>query len=85
MLTSPDFRELLSLFRDNKVRYLVVGGYAVMKYTEPRYTKHLDLWISTDKANAESVFAALKAFGAPLRDLDADDFAALGDRMRRER
>ena len=56
----------------------MVGGYAVMKYTEPRYTKDLDLWISTDKANAESVFAALKAFGAPLRDLDADDFAEPG-------
>ena len=78
MLTSPDFFELLSLFRSYKVRYLVVGGYAVMKYTEPRYTKDLELWIATDKANAEAVFAALRAFGAPLADLTADDFAAPG-------
>ena len=33
MLTSPDFKELLSLFRKHNVRYLVVGAYAVMKYT----------------------------------------------------
>jgi len=78
MLTSPDFRELLSLFRDYEIRYLVVGGYAVMKYTEPRYTKDLDLWISTDRQNAEMVFAALKAFGAPLKDLTADDFTQDG-------
>jgi len=28
MLTSPDFKELLSLLKKHKVRYLVVGGYA---------------------------------------------------------
>ncbi len=78
MLTSPDFKELLSLFRGYKVRYLVVGGYAMMKYTEPRYTKDLDLWISTDKENAKSVFIALKAFGAPLKNLTPDDFAKEG-------
>lgn len=42
MLTSPDFKELLSLFKKHKVRYLIVGGYAVMRYTEPRFTKDLD-------------------------------------------
>jgi hypothetical protein len=52
----------------------VVGGYAVMRYTEPRFTKDLDLWISTDKGNAAAVFAALKEFGAPLQDLTPDDF-----------
>ena len=44
MLTSPDFKELLSLFRKYKVRYMVVGGYAVMKYTEPRFTKQKKIW-----------------------------------------
>jgi hypothetical protein len=33
MLANSDFRELLNLFRKHKVRYLVVGGYAVMKYS----------------------------------------------------
>jgi hypothetical protein len=40
---NSDFRDLLKLFNAHKVRYLVVGGYAVMKYTEPRYTKDLDI------------------------------------------
>jgi hypothetical protein len=31
------FEELLSLFTANGVRYLVVGGHAVMLYTEPNY------------------------------------------------
>jgi hypothetical protein len=78
MLTSPDFKELLSILAKHKVRYLVVGGYAVMKYTEPRFTKDLDLWIATDPENAEAVFAALKEFGAPLTNLAPADFAQAG-------
>jgi hypothetical protein len=78
MLTSPDFRELLSILAKYKVRYLVVGGYAVMKYTEPRFTKDLDLWIATDPGNAEAVFAALREFGAPLKELTPADFTQEG-------
>lgn len=78
MLTSPDFKELLNLLAKYKVRYLVVGGYAVMKYTEPRFTKDLDLWISTDGENPKAIFEVLKKFGAPLKDLSPDDFAEKG-------
>ena len=58
MLTSPDFRELLKIFEKYKIRYLVVGGYAVMKYSEPRFTKDLDVFIATDKNNANGVYSA---------------------------
>lgn len=78
MLTSPDFKEPLSLFKKHRVRYLVVDGYAVMKYTEPRFTKELDLWISTDPTNAKAVFGALKEFGAPLKGLAPSDFMEKG-------
>jgi len=78
MLTSPDFKELLSLLEKYKVRYLVVGGYAIMKYTEPRFTKDLDIWISTDEENSKVVYAALKEFGAPLKGLSPVDFTQEG-------
>jgi hypothetical protein len=74
MLTSPDFKELLNLFNKHGVRYLVVGGYAVMKYTEPRFTKDLDLWIALSRENAQAVFSSLKEFGAPLANLSPQDF-----------
>ena len=74
MLTSSDFRELLKIFKKHNIRYLVVGGYAVMKYSEPRFTKYLDVLIATDQENANSVYAALKEFGAPLANLTPDDF-----------
>ncbi|MEA3429472.1 MAG: nucleotidyltransferase [Thermodesulfobacteriota bacterium] len=78
MLTSPDFRELLKIFEKHKIRYLVVGGYAVMKYSEPRFTKDLDVFIATDQENATGVYAALKEFGAPLENLTSGDFTQKG-------
>jgi hypothetical protein len=78
MLTSPDFKELLNILEKHRVRYLVVGGYAVMKYTEPRFTKDLDVWVSTDTENSKAVYAALKEFGAPLKKLTPADFVQEG-------
>ncbi|MBC8373617.1 MAG: nucleotidyltransferase [Planctomycetes bacterium] len=78
MLTNPDFRELLRIFKKNKVRYLIVGGYAVMKYSEPRFTKDLDMFIATDRQNAERVHSALRQFGAPLENLTPEDFTHKG-------
>ncbi|HVF28222.1 MAG TPA: DUF6036 family nucleotidyltransferase [Pyrinomonadaceae bacterium] len=75
---NQDFRELLETFNSEKVRYLVVGGYAVIKHTEPRYTKDLDVWVSPDRENAERVYAALQKFGAPLTGLSPDDFSEKG-------
>jgi predicted nucleotidyltransferase len=78
MFVNSDFSDLLRLFNDNKVRYLVIGGYAYIQYAEPRYTKDLDLWISTDVENAAAVFRSLQDFGAPLVDMTEDDFAEEG-------
>ncbi|MFO7554873.1 MAG: nucleotidyltransferase [Desulfobacterales bacterium] len=68
----------MNIFEKYKIRYLIVGGYAVMKYSEPRFTKDLEVFIATDKGNAEGVYSALKEFGAPLENLTSDDFAHKG-------
>jgi hypothetical protein len=73
-----DFKELLKTFNEHAVKYLIVGGYAVMKYSEPRFTKDLDVWVEASAENAESVFQSLKSFGSPLEGLTAADFAQDG-------
>lgn len=78
MLVNSDFKELLNNLNEKKVKYLVVGGYAVIKYTEPRYTKDLDIWVNPDPDNSKAVFDALREFGAPLRNMTPDDFAHEG-------
>jgi len=78
MFVNSDFSDLLRLFNANQVRYLVIGGYALIQYAEPRYTKDLNLWISTEAMNARAVYQALREFGAPLADLTAANFAQEG-------
>jgi hypothetical protein len=81
-----DFKELLSIFHARGVKYLIVGGYAVSHYTQPRATKDLDLLIKPDDENAKAVYAALAQFGAPLESLTPAGFAERGKffRMGRE-
>ena len=54
---------------------MVIGGYAVMLYTEPRYTKDLDVWVEPTAENANRVFQALAEFGAPLAGMRARECA----------
>jgi hypothetical protein len=73
--SSGDFRELLSLFNAEDVRYLIVGDFALAHYGRPRYTKDLDIWIDCSEDNAQKLFRALARFGAPLANLTSRDFA----------
>src|SRR5271170_4226854 len=73
-----DFKELLSTLNAHRVKYLVVGAYAVSIYAQPRATKDLDILVKADSENAKSVFAALAQFGAPLEGLTFADFAEPG-------
>jgi len=73
-----DFKELLFELNAHKVKYLVVGGQAVIHYSQPRTTKDLDILIQTTPKNAAAAFQALRAFGAPLRDLTPADFSKDG-------
>lgn len=70
-----DYKELLSALNRSKVRYLVIGAYAVTYYTEPRYTKDIDIWVGPDTKNAQRVYTALKEFGAPLQGITVKDFS----------
>jgi hypothetical protein len=74
MVISKDFKEFIRLLNENKVRYLVVGGYAVAFHGYPRYTKDLDLWIWLDKDNAKRLIEVLDNFGFGSLNFSIDDF-----------
>jgi hypothetical protein len=72
MLTK-DFREFLELLNNNKVEYLVVGGYAVAYHGYPRYTGDLDIWFNPTDKNVEKLLLVLTQFGfGSLNILKAD-------------
>ncbi len=46
---SRDFEEMLRGLNDAKVRYLVVGAYAIVYHTEPRNIR-IPTWVRVRKA-----------------------------------
>jgi len=70
---NKDFEDLLHALNSARVKYLVAGAYAVIFYTEPRYTKDMDLWVEPTEENARKVLLALKRFGAPVKKLRIKD------------
>ncbi len=58
----PDFRGFLESLNSARVKYLVLGGYAVIYYGYHRVTDDLDVWIAIDTENAEKVSRVLQEF-----------------------
>lgn len=42
-----DFREFLRLCLQNELRFMVIGGYAVVHHSRPRYTGDMDVWVDS--------------------------------------
>lgn len=74
MVLNQDFREFIKLLNFHNVQYLIVGGYAVAFHGYPRYTKDLDIWISTYPDNAGNMISVLKDFGFSTLKITKDDF-----------
>ncbi|SPE37433.1 hypothetical protein SBA3_2640011 [Candidatus Sulfopaludibacter sp. SbA3] len=70
-----DYKDLLSAFHAHGVRYLIVGGYAVIFHAQPRFTNYIEVFIKADPANARAVDAALSEFRAPLQNIRPEEFA----------
>ncbi|MBI5351835.1 MAG: hypothetical protein HZB50_04275 [Chloroflexi bacterium] len=70
----PDFKEFLKLLKENEVRYLLIGGYAVSYHGYIRATGDMDIWIAIHPDNAHRIVAVLKAFGFDHPDLSDDLF-----------
>jgi hypothetical protein len=75
-MLSQDFKEFIKLLNKYKVKYLVVGGYAVAFHGHPRYTKDLDIWIESSIDNATNLLKALDEVGFGSLGLSLEDFLA---------
>lgn len=78
MILNQDFKEFVQSLNNNRVHYLIIGGYAVAFHGHPRYTKDLDLWIENNQNNAQRLLDALAEFGFGALDLEIADFLEPG-------
>jgi hypothetical protein len=73
----PDFREFLSALNTQKVRYLLVGGYAVIFHGYSRTTGDMDIWIDRTEENYVNLLQAFKDFKMPVFDMTLENFLAV--------
>jgi hypothetical protein len=73
-LFTKDFEDFIGCLNANGVRYLVVGGMAVIYHGYPRYTGDIDFWIEKSPDNAGKIMKAIQDFGMGSLNLGIDDF-----------
>jgi len=73
-MLSKEFKEFTELLNDQKVEYLLVGGYAVVLYGYVRYTGDIDFWINPTEENANRLVEVLDRFGFGSLNLTTRDF-----------
>lgn len=71
---NSDLIELLRILDRKSVKFLIVGGYALAEYVEPRFTKDIDIVVATDSRNVHELIEALREFGAPVSTLSPESF-----------
>lgn len=79
MTTHPDFEELFRLLEENRVDYMIVGGYALAFHGHPRFTKDIDIFFDSTGGNIERLRKALVAFGFAEENLHVELFTTPGN------
>jgi len=77
-MLNKDYKEMLQCLLEEKVRFLLVGAYAVAVHGFPRATKDIDFFVWATAENATNLVRALARFGAPLDGISESDFSTPG-------
>ena len=77
-MLNKDYKDILQILSEKKVKFILIGAYAMAAHGFPRSTMDIDLWIMPDPANAALTFNALEDFGAFTSNLTLDDLSKEG-------
>ena len=72
-MLNEDYKDILHALSEEKVRFILVGAYALAAHGYPRATMDIDIWVMPSPDNADAVLRALRRFGAPLHNLTKED------------
>ncbi|NOR46314.1 MAG: hypothetical protein GQ534_12070 [Candidatus Delongbacteria bacterium] len=77
-MLNSDYKEMLLILSEEKVKFLIVGAFALGSYGYPRATGDIDIWVEASSENAKKIIKSLAKFGAPMSDIKAEDFEKQG-------
>ncbi|MFH1798590.1 MAG: hypothetical protein ABH844_04540 [Candidatus Omnitrophota bacterium] len=73
-MLNEDYKEILQILLNNKVKFLIVGAYAMGAQGYPRATGDFDIWVEPTPKNSKKVYNSLAEFGAPLEQINTGTF-----------
>lgn len=71
---NPDFQDFIRSLNESGVKYILVGGYAVILHGYNRSTGDLDIWVESSTENYQKILLAFKNFGMPVFDMTMTNF-----------
>jgi hypothetical protein len=77
-MLNEDYRDMLRSLAEERVKFLLVGAYALAAHGYPRATMDIDIWVKPSPENADAVLRALQRFGTPLQNLTRQDLQTDG-------
>ena len=69
-----DFRDFIKALNDQEVKYILVGGMAVILLGHARVTGDMDIWVECTKENYHRLVKTFRQFGMPLFDMTLQKF-----------
>ena len=79
MKTEKDYEEFLALLNKHKVRYCIIGAFALAFHARPRFTNDIDILVAVGANNAKKILKVLDEFGFGSLNLNAEDLTAEGN------
>ncbi len=77
-MLNEDYKEMLQLLLEEQVDFMIVGAYALGTHGYPRATGDIDIWVKPNTINSKKLCKALARFGAPLGQIQVDEFSTEG-------
>ena len=77
-MLNEDYKEMLENLLGEKVKFILVGAYALAVHGFPRATGDMDIWVKPHDENSKKVYKALAKFGAPISEIREDEFGQPG-------
>lgn len=69
----PNYIDFLQLLKKNNVKYVMVGGLAVVMHGHFRATKDMDIFYEGTKENSERILRTINEFGFDYLKISVDD------------
>lgn len=69
-----DFRDFLIALNNQKVDYILVGGFSVILYGYSGTTGDMDIWVRKTKENYRKLVKAFDEFGMPVFEKTEETF-----------